>query len=338
VWTIVAVLVWYLLGDQLVSLLGFELPEESEPVIGLGFFVTPEFIWFYAFIAFFIVTFAAFWFITSPHPWQWWSVIGSAVILFSTYFSVQVSVALNHWRRPFFDLLQSAFDTEGRGTLQASEFFDLMLIFAQIAFVWVIVYVLTRFLTSHFVFRWRTAMNDYYMSKWSKVRHIEGASQRVQEDTMRFADIVESLGIAIVDSIMTLFAFLPLLLSLSVHVTELPIVGAIPAPLVVAAILWAAFGTTLLAVVGIKLPGLKFKNQRVEAAYRKELVYGEDSEEHAQPATVAQLFNNVRKNYFRIFFHFTYFNIARSFYIQADSLFTYILMIPTIVAGARGRR
>jgi peptide/bleomycin uptake transporter len=36
-------------------------------------------------------------------------------------------------------------------------------------------------------------------------------------------------------------------------------------------------GTGLLAV-GIKLPGLEFKNQRVEAAYRKELVYGEDDE------------------------------------------------------------
>jgi hypothetical protein len=51
------------------------------------------------------------------------------------------------------------------------------------------------------------AMNDYYVGKWKQVRHIEGASQRVQEDTMRFAGIVEGLGVAIVDSIMTLFAF-----------------------------------------------------------------------------------------------------------------------------------
>ena len=38
------------------------------------------------------------------------------------------------------------------------------------------------------------------------------------------------------------------------------------------------FGTVLLMVVGIKLPGLQFNNQKVEAAYRKELVYGEDHE------------------------------------------------------------
>ena len=32
---------------------------------------------------------------------------------------------------------------------------------------------------------------------------------------------------------------------------------------------------------------LEFKNQRVEAAYRKELVYGEDHADRAQPPTIA---------------------------------------------------
>lgn len=56
-----------------------------------------------------------------------------------------------------------------------------------------------------------------------------------------------------------------------------------------AAIVWAAFGTVLLMVVGIKLPGLQFNNQKVEAAYRKELVYGEDHIERAKPATLKEL-------------------------------------------------
>jgi ABC-type long-subunit fatty acid transport system fused permease/ATPase subunit len=63
-----------------------------------------------------------------------------------------------------------------------------------------------------------------------ELRYIEGASQRIQEDTMRFASIMEGLGIAMVDAVMTLFAFLPVLWSLSQYVTELPIVGAIPLP------------------------------------------------------------------------------------------------------------
>jgi len=39
--------------------------------------------------------FTAFWFRLAPHPWQRWSVLGSSAILFSTNFSVQVSVAIN---------------------------------------------------------------------------------------------------------------------------------------------------------------------------------------------------------------------------------------------------
>ena len=336
IWSAIAALIWYTIGDSIGNMLGFDLraPEPGElPEIGLVHFVTQDFLWFYVYFAFFVITFAAYWFIKHPHKWQWWSIIGSAVILFSTYFSVQVSVAINNWRRPFFDAVQQALDPDQVGSVPAGELYRFLIIFAEIAFVAILVFVLTRYLVSHYVFRWRTAMNDYYLSKWEEVRHIEGASQRVQEDTMRFANIVEGLGVSVVDAVMTLFAFLPVLWGLSQYVTELPLVGAIPAPLFNAAIVWSIFGTLLLAFVGIKLPGLEFKNQRVEAAFRKELVYGEDDEARAQPPTVSQLFSNVRRNYFRLYFHYLYFNVARMFYLQADGIFTYVLLIPTIVAG-----
>ncbi|MEZ5859470.1 MAG: SbmA/BacA-like family transporter, partial [Geminicoccaceae bacterium] len=132
----------------------------------------------------------------------------------------------------------------------------------------------------------------------------------------------------------TLIAFLPVLWELSKYVQELPLVGAIPAPLFVAALVWSLFGTGLLALVGIRLPGLEFRNQRVEAAYRKELVHGEDKADRAQPMTVRELFGYVRQNYFRLYFHYMYFNVFRSLYLQADNIFVYILLIPTIVAGA----
>jgi peptide/bleomycin uptake transporter len=195
------------------------------------------------------------------------------------------------------------------------------------------VMVATGFFVKHFVFRWRTAMNDYYVERWDKVRNIEGAAQRIQEDTMRFADIVETLGVKIVESAMTLFAFLPVLFALSSHVSELPIIGEIPAPLFNTALLWSIFGTALLALAGIKLPGLYFKNQRVEAAYRKELVYGEDDEERARPPTLKALFTNVRKNYFRLYFHYLYFDVVRWTYLQADNIFVFLILVPTIVAG-----
>ncbi len=313
-------------------MLGFEFaPEEAPPVVGVHYFWTQSFLWFYAYFIVTVALFAAFWYRLSPHPWFLWSVLGTSIIVFSTYFSVQVSVAINNWRRPFFDAVQSALD--GKGDVTAGDLYGLLLIFAQIASIHIAMLVLTRFGVSHYVFRWRTAMNSYYLQKWGELRHIEGASQRVQEDTMRFAGIVEGLGVAMVDAIMTLFAFLPVLWSLSSYVNELPIVGSIPAPLFTAAVFWSLFGTVLLSVVGIRLPGLEFKNQRVEAAFRKELVYGEDDESRARPPTMAELFNNVRKNYFRLYFNYMYFNVARYMYIQADNIFVLFILIPTIVAA-----
>jgi peptide/bleomycin uptake transporter len=81
------------------------------------------------------------------------------------------------------------------------------------------------------------------------------------------------------------------------------------------------------------LPGLEFRNQRVEAAYRKELVYGEDIADRASPQTVRELFAEVRTNYFRLYFNYMYFNIARFSYLQTDNIFPYIVLAPTIVAG-----
>jgi peptide/bleomycin uptake transporter len=217
--------------------------------------------------------------------------------------------------------------------ITAAEYSDSLAIFAGIAFVAVFVSVLNRFFVSHFVFRWRTAMNDYYAQHWQKLRKIEGASQRVQEDTMRFAGIMEGLGVAFVDSILTLVAFLPILAKYSKSVTELPWIGPIENSLVYASVFWALFGTLFFMAIGIRLPGLEFKNQRVEAAYRKELVLGEDDEKRATPETLGELFTNVRKNYFKLYANYMYFNVGRYFYLQTDNIFAYVVLAPTIIAG-----
>jgi len=332
VWSALSIFVWYQYSTPLGAMFGLDL-SDSKPIIGVGHFFTDSFKLFYGYYALSLSLFALFWFQFKPNRWLWWSILGSGLILFSTYYSVQVSVAINNWRRPFFDAVQTALTPNTKETITTTQLYDLIVTFAEIAFVWVVVFVITKFFISHYIFRWRTAMNDYYTSKWVELRNIEGASQRVQEDTMRFATIVEDLGVSMIEAIMTLFAFLPILLELSKYVTELPLVGQISSPLVVASISWAIFGTLFLSIVGIKLPGLHFNNQKVEAAYRKELVYGEDDAERAQPLALKALFSNVRKNYFKLYFHYMYFNVARSLYIQADNIFVFLLLIPTIIAG-----
>ena len=151
---------------------------------------------------------------------------------------------------------------------------------------------------------------------------------------MRFASIVEGLGVSLLRSVMTLIAFLPILWGLSGYVKELPLIGEVPQALVFTAIMWSIFGTLLLALAGIKLPGLEFKNQRVEAAYRKELVYGEDHIDRADPMTLNELFDNVRKNYFRLYTHYLYFNIVRYGYLNVGQFVPFIVLAPSIIAGA----
>jgi peptide/bleomycin uptake transporter len=322
-WAALSMAFWYGFAGNLV--------DSSSGVIGVALFWSAPSLWFDLYFAICVALFAGAWMWFAPHPWAPWSIIGSALILFTSYFQVQVSVAINSWYGPFYDLVQAALSKSKVVTVE--QFYSELSTFAGIALVAVVVGVLTRFFVSHYIFRWRTAMNDFYVENWPRLRTIEGASQRVQEDTMRFATTVEGLGVNLISAVLTLLAFLPVLLKLSSQVTELPLIGSIPYPLVVAAVVWSVLGTGALALIGIRLPGIEFFNQRVEAAYRKELVLGEDDSTHADPPTLDALFLNIRRNYFRLYLNFLYFNVGRIVYLQTDVVFPYILLAPTIVAG-----
>lgn len=327
IWAIIMVIFWEAGGERLLLTL-FHLSDPKIPISVTRFWSAP-FLIFYLYFLICITVFALFWARIAPHRWQAWSIWGSALIIFITWFQVAVGVAINAWQKPFYDLIQKALQTPG--TVQSGELYSEITIFLWLALVYIIVSVLSSFFVSHYVFRWRTAMNEYYIEHWQHLRHIEGAAQRVQEDTMRFASTVEGLGVKLIESVMTLIAFFPILIALSPHVKMLPIIGEIPYGLVYAAIAWSLIGTLVLALVGIRLPGLEFNNQRVEAAYRKELVYGEDNLERAAKTHTNELFNNVRKNYFRLYFHYMYFNVARFIYLQIDVIFGLVLLFPSIV-------
>ena len=322
-WTALAMAGWYGFASNL-------FPAMEKPV-GLATFWSAPALWFDLYFALAVAVFAAAWMLFAPHPWAMWSILGSALILFTSYFQVQVSVAINSWYGPFYDLVQAALSKSAPVTVD--QFYSELSTFAGIALVAVVVGVLTRFFVSHYIFRWRTAMNDFYVANWPRLRAIEGASQRVQEDTMRFASTMESLGVNLISAVLTLLAFLPVLVRLSNNVTELPLFGSIPYPLVFAAVIWSILGTGVLALIGIRLPRIEFLNQRVEAAYRKELVLGEDDPIHANPPTLSVLFSDIRRNYFRLYLNFMYFNIGRIVYLQTDVIFPYVLLAPTIIAG-----
>ena len=331
IWTLMATVFWYASARGAGGIIGLGT-RQGPAVIGASRLWSPSFLWFYLYYTVAVGLFTLFWNWRAPQIWWRWSILGSAVILLVTYLQVEVSVTVNEWFGPFYDLIQVALSKSSSVTL--GQFYGQLATFAWIALLAVTIGVLTNFFVSHYVFRWRAAMNDWYVARWDALRNIEGAAQRVQEDTMRFANISEDLGVRLIQAVMTLIAFLPVLVGLSTNVKSLPLIGAVPYPLVVAALLWSAFGTAFLALIGIRLPGLNFANQKVEAAFRKELVYGEDDPGRAHPVTLRELFANVRANYFRLYFHYLYFNIGRILYLQTDSIFPYIILGPVIVIGA----
>lgn len=263
--------------------------------------------------------------------WWHWSILGSILILFTNWYIVQLDVQINEWFGSFYDIIQKALSEPGIITLD--EYYGQLLTFGKIAGLYIFIAVILDFYTKHFIFRWRASMNEFYTEHWDQLRNIEGAAQRVQEDTKIFANIMEGLGVGFMRSIMILIAFLPILWGLSDHVTALPLVGPVDQGLVFVAVLFALAGTVGLATAGIKLPGLQFNNQVVEARYRKELVLGEDDLERANPPSIIELFGNVRKNYFKLFFHYMYFDVAKWSYLQFGVLVPYIALGPTIIAG-----
>src|SRR5690606_15712045 len=70
------------------------------------------------------------------------------------------------------------------------------------------------------------------------------------------------------------------------------------------------------------------------AAFRKELVYGEDHGNRARPLSVREFFLGVQRNYFTLYFNYLYFNVARYVYIQGSIFVPLIAMAPSIAAGA----
>jgi peptide/bleomycin uptake transporter len=331
IWSLAAVLFWFFVAKNAGVHFGLpNPPENAEPIIGPQVFVSPPLLWFYIYYFAVAGIFSGVWWQIERHPWFRWSVLGTALIIFLTYFSVEMSVALNAWYGPFYDLLNAAITNSRPVTV--GELYSSLFIFANLAGTTVLIYSFMTFFFRHFVFRWRDAMHHYYSSHWSELRTVEGASQRVQDDTMQFAKGMENEGNSILQGVMTLIAFLPILSGYSKHITELPIVGAIPNALVWASIFWAIFGTGFIALIGSRLPGLEFRNQRVEAALRKELVLGEDNAERASPPTLEELFTGVRKNYFILYFNYLYFDIGRRIYGNADTVYSLILLFPSIVA------
>ena len=238
---------------------------------------------------------------------------------------------INEWFGEFYDMIQKALGAPNAITMD--EYTGGLWSFAKLAAIAIALGLATSFLTAHFLFRWRASMVEFYHSVYDKARTIEGASQRVQEDTVRFSRIMESLGTALIESIMVLVEYFPLLMGLAVGI---PIMwfGDWEYGLVTGALIWAVGGTVLMIGASwiLGLVGIEYDLQKREASYRKILVIAED-DGTVRPKDIDELFEGVRKINYKNYLYYLYFNIVRLAYLQANVLVAYVILAPAIVAG-----
>lgn len=264
--------------------------------------------------------------------WFLWSYVGSALIIATLWYQVQLDVQINEWFGGFYDMIQQAL--KGEGDITLTQYFGELASFGKIAAIYIAVALAVSFFTQHWLFRWRTSMVEKYHHLFQKASQIEGASQRVQEDTVKFSRIMEGLGVSFVESIMVLIAFFPILMGLSAGLV-VSFFGEWPYGLVASAIIWSVGITVVLLVVGklLRLVNVEYDIQAKEAAYRKILVVAED-DVTIRPKRLDEIFQDVRKIHFTNYARYAMFNVARLSCLQANVLVGYVVLAPAIVSGA----
>lgn len=238
-----------------------------------------------------------------------WGMLG--VLLAVAWYNVEILVFYNTWNKEFYDTIQSLQQDRFWELLWGFDivrFKDMILLkddvipsFIEIIILYVPLATYSLWQTQRYTFRWREANTKYYLLRWeTSTAKIEGGSQRLQEDLMMFGKTLQSLFTGFFSAILVLVAFLPILWNLS---SGLPVWNGqiIPGFLVWVALAISVGGTLFSLLLGWKLPGLEYKNQVVEAKFRKKLVYSEDDYNERLTADLFPMFAAVKRNYYRLF-------------------------------------
>lgn len=256
---------------------------------------------------------------------------GAAVLLACMYGQIQIAVMLNKWHKRFYDLFEDV------SLHSLSDFYGALIEYLIICGLSILISVAASAITRVYTFWWREALTFYYIPLWRMVPvSIEGASQRIQEDVYRAARVIESLGWAIASTLMTLVAFIPILWHLSADV-RLPVLINIPGSLVWISFMASAGGFLISWMVGSKLPVVEYDAQKVEAVFRKVLVYGENHKirvRDAFEAALRKLFRGTRINNTRLIWHSSYFDVWKYSYMKSMDILPFLLLVSSVFAGA----
>ena len=227
------------------------------------------------------------WRLASPYfrsPEERWAarvMLGSIIAM--NLMMVGGDVVLNTWRRAFYNSLQEkdwgSFISLLLAWQQTDEGF--MPGFLPIVAVYILIAIYSTYLTQILQMRWRRWMVErmtanylagraFYTMSTTGHANADNPDQRIADDTNYFVDKTLNLGLDLLSKVVSFFSFSVILWSLSSALTVLGV--NIPGFLLWASLFYAALGTWLTHLVGRRLVGLEFNQQRAEANFRFALV------------------------------------------------------------------
>ena len=191
-----------------------------------------------------------------------------AIVLALNLICVFLLVKLNDWYNEFYNALQE---------YQQELFFPLIGQFTFLAFLYICIAVYAIYLRQLLEIRWRAWMTNNYLNAWMNGQtyyHLKDSTdnpdQRISEDISQFVSLTLQLIVGFLRQSITLVAFSFVLWGLSGEITfelggnEIVIYGY----MFWFTIVYSSVGTWLVHLVGRKLIGLEFNQQRYEADFR----------------------------------------------------------------------
>jgi putative ATP-binding cassette transporter len=257
---------------------------------------------------------------------------------------VAITVLLNHWNVEFYNALQ-----ERNFEVFAAQ----LAYFSVLAGAFVLAAVLQYYLNQWLQIRWRRWATERYLEAWlADGAHYrqkmageaaDNPDQRIAEDVKLFIAHTLSIGLELLNAVVTLASFVVILWGLSAA-APLVLGGAevaIPGYLVWAALAYAVVGTAVTHLVGRKLIPLNFQQERYEADFRFALVrLRENSEqialqrgEGAERGPLRDRFANLIRNFMALVGVQKNVVLFRAVYNQTAVVLPFVMAAPAYFGG-----
>ena len=274
-----------------------------------------------------------------------WALVFLVAVVALNLVAVYVDVLLNNFNRDFYNALEqkdfAAFKTQ-------------LLRFSYLAFFFIVVAVYKFYLTQLLELRWREWLTRRYLDRWLanrayyKVelfhRATDNPDQRIAEDVRAVTEKTVDLSMGLLNSAVTLAAFLSILWSvsgpLSFALGELRV--SVPGYMVWVAIVYALAGSLLIHLIGRPLIDINNRAQKVEADFRYGLVRVRENAESialygGEPGEKVSLnarFSAVIGTTLELIKRQKTLLTARVFYAQIAIIFPIVVAAPRFFSGA----